>query len=235
MNYYFITGTSRGIGKAIAELLLMDANNKVIGISREQSISNPNYKHITFDLSDEKAITNFQFQVPDDAKKVCLINNAGAIGQIKPLGEIDSISIVKVFTINTIAPSVLSNNFIAQLANHSARKTILNVSSGAGKRAIESWATYCASKAAIDLFSETIAKEHPEIRVYSIAPGLVDTQMQVEIRSANKEDFKYASVFKGYHDNGELNDPNTVAEKYIKILNNPTDYPDVVFSLRDIE
>lgn len=112
MNYYYITGTSRGIGKAIAEKLLQDDTNIVIGISRSSSISHKNYTHIHLDLSDLEKAKALQFEKHNQAKRLCLINNSGAIGAIQTLGTIDNADLINTLNINLLAPSILMNNFM---------------------------------------------------------------------------------------------------------------------------
>ena len=90
MNYYYITGTSRGIGKALALLLLQENNNYVIGLSRTNTIEHERYEHIDFDLSNFEQVANYGFIDILDAEKVILINNAGMIGDVKHAGNIDN-------------------------------------------------------------------------------------------------------------------------------------------------
>ena len=74
-------------------------------------------------------------------------------------GRMDSSSIIKSYTVNLIAPSVLSNSFMNQFENQVAEKVILNISSGAGKNPVDGWSVYCATKSGIDMFSKTLEME----------------------------------------------------------------------------
>jgi benzil reductase ((S)-benzoin forming) len=69
LNYYYITGTSRGIGKAFAEYLLEDPSNYVIGMSRQKTIDHPNYRHFFLDLTDMNAVANFKFELHSHPQK----------------------------------------------------------------------------------------------------------------------------------------------------------------------
>ncbi len=247
MNYYYITGTSRGIGKAFAEHLLENPSNHVIGISRHSTIKHPNYKHAYLDLTDVHAIAEFKFELHANAKKVYLINNAGVLGFIKPIGKLDASTIIKNYTVNLIAPSVLTNAFIECYDSTDAEKVIVNVSSGAGKSPIDGWAVYCASKAGIDMFSRVVDAEqkirakkplesiHKGFHIFSIAPGVVNTGMQEEIRAAQKEDFSRLEDFIGYKVNNQLADPDFVSKKYINILADINAIKDVLSSIKDYE
>ncbi len=239
MNYYFITGASRGIGKALVNCLQEDSNNHVTGISRTPVPDHAGYRHIILDLTDTAAVADFKFAALEDARKIVLINNAGAISEIKPLGRLDNNQVVRDFHINLVAPAILMNNFIAAYSSYEAEKIIVNVSSGAGKNPVDGWSTYCASKAGLDMFTRVADKEavlgrYSGFRILSIAPGVVDTQMQEEIRSSNEADFSRIADFENYKKSGKLADAAEVACKYLYLINNPEKIPGVVFSVNDI-
>lgn len=247
MNYYYITGTSRGLGKAFAEHLLENPSNIVIGIARQKSIEHKNYTHFYLDLTDVKELTNFRFELHAHAKKIYLINNAGTLGFIKPVGKLDANVIVKSYTLNLIAPSILTNEFMNCYETTDAEKVIVNISSGAGKYPVDGWATYCASKAGLDMFSKVVDEEqkirsehaemsiHKGFKIFSIAPGVVDTQMQDEIRKASKDDFSNLEKFINYKANNELKSPLEISRRYFSVLNNVGQIKDVLSSIKDYE
>jgi benzil reductase ((S)-benzoin forming) len=240
MNYYYITGTGAGIGKALALRLLQDENNYVVGLSRSNTIKQERFEFIRIDLSDLNAVENFQFINIRDAGKICLINNAGIIGKIAHVGNIDTASIYKTFMVNSIAPAVLMNNFISAYQNRAVEKIILTVSSGAGRHAMESWSAYCASKAAIDMFNNVVAVEQKRseisypVKIFSVAPGVVDTQMQTQIRVTDETDFSAVGKFVDYKNNNELATPEKAADSLNKILQNPDKFDDVLLDIREL-
>lgn len=247
MNYYYITGTSRGIGKAFADHLLQNPANHVIGISRQKTIDHPNYRHFFVDLTDGRAISDFKFDLHANAQKIYLINNAGALGFIKPIGKLNADTIIKNYTLNLIAPSVLTNAFIECYNGIDCEKVILNISSGAGKRPIDGWAVYCSSKAGLDMFSRVVDAEqkvraqqplesiHKGFRIFSIEPGVVNTEMQSGIRAAEKQDFSRVEDFISYKVNNQLQEPTIVSEKYLRLLENLNNIKDVLSSIKDYE
>ena len=247
MKYYYITGTSRGIGKAFAEHLLENPANYVIGLSRQCSLEHPNYKHYYLDLTDVNAVTDFKFGLHAHAKKVYLINNAGSLGFIKPIGKLEASTIIKNYTLNLIAPSILTNAFIECFDTTDAEKVIVNISSGAARTPIDGWALYCSSKAGLDMFSRVVDAEqkiraenplesiHKGFRIFSIAPGVVDTNMQEEIRSASKEDFSRLEDFIGYNENNQLANPKVISEKYFKLLSKINAINGVSISIKDYD
>lgn len=239
MRYFYITGTSRGIGKAVAEKLLNDKDNYVIGISRSKTITHDNYEHITLDLTDINSVKNFQFINIIDAEYLALVNNAATLGEVKHIGERDNSHILSEYTLNLISPSLLMNNFIKAYETFEGEKIIVNISSGAGRHAIESWSTYCASKSGLDMFSEVVKIEQSlkiknPARVFSVAPGIVDTQMQTEIRQVEKSDFSDVERFIGYKNDNYLSSPSDVATQITDILINPDNYKDVVLDVREM-
>jgi len=240
MEYYFITGTSTGIGKAIVEQLLSKKTITIFGLSRRQTISHPNYRHIVMDLSSPENLLQFSFPEINQAERIVLINNAGIIGDIGFVGNKDNSAIVSTYNINIVSPSILTNLSIKKYQFMETEKTILNISSGAARHSIAAWSEYCASKAALDMFSQTVAEEQsffPEqqrFRVFSIAPGIVDTPMQDEIRAAGKERFPYHETFVNYKTQNLLTSAEEVAKGIQDIIENPAGYSEVIMDLRNL-
>ena len=232
MNLYYITGASSGIGHAMAELLLDNEDNMVVGVSRSCTIVHPRYKHHTLDLSAPWNEAIFE-RLKYEPKKVVLINNAGCIGPITPLHQHSEEDIASTYYLNVIAPAILSKQFMAVFAEKASECIVLNISSGAGKYPIHSWSTYCSSKAALDMLSLAADLEHPNVKFYSVAPGIVDTPMQDEIRQADKSNFPEVERFIEYKENGDLSSSEEVARKYLTFLENSHKYKDVLYSVRD--
>ncbi len=240
MNYYYITGTSRGLGKALAEHFLNAApNNCVIGISRSQGLEHKNYTHYAVDLGDPEMVREFHFPPHHDARQIVLINNAGVIGMIRPAGKTSAGAIINNYNVNLIAPALLTNSFMKAYAESNVKKIILNISSGAAKNPIEGWANYCSAKAGIDMLSRVIAEEQKNagaypFRILSVEPGVVDTQMQEEIRSASPEDFRRLNDFINYKIENQLAHPAIIAKKYAYILEHMDHFNDVLVSVKNI-
>ncbi len=231
---FFITGTSSGIGKALAEECLK-RGHKVVGISRRHAIEHPNYVHLFYDLINYESYHLINFDRNRHAEEVVLINNAGWLGDIKPLGRMEPDQIERAFQVNLIAPTILSKLFIEQTSTYSAKKTILNISSGAARYPITSWSTYCASKAGLEMIAQVAALDHPEVRFLSVSPGVVDTEMQGEIRKLEEMDFPDVDRFIAFKKNNELTSTEEVALKILDMLSNPEKAPDIVYSLRNYQ
>ncbi len=236
MNFIYITGTSRGIGKAIAEQLLEDDENVVYGFSRsEDPIEHPNYIHTKLDLSDPEDMQMLNFEEHKGAKKIVLINNAGSLGDIKYVGDSTSDEIIDAYAVNLIAPAVLTNSFIDAYRQYDAKKLIINVTSGAGQRPIDGWSIYCSSKAAMDMYTRVVDLEQEtkgrKVKILGIAPGVVDTQMQSEIRETEEANFSDVDRFVQYKEEGLLNSPEEVAAEYVKFIDDPSLADDLITSV----
>lgn len=238
MNYYFITGTSKGLGKAITEQLLKDENNFVFGYSRNNVITHKNYYHKLIDLNNLEALKKIQFPVLNNPEKVVLINNAGSVGDINHVGEIDNDQIIACYNINLIAPAIITNNFVSAYKNISNEKLIINISSGAGKSAIDGWSSYCSAKSGIDMFSKVFAEEinidKANFKVLSLAPGIIDTGMQVQIRNAKMDGFSNLDRFIEYKQNGDLASAEETAIKVIRFLHEEELQQKTICSVRDL-
>ncbi|MBC8295807.1 MAG: SDR family NAD(P)-dependent oxidoreductase [Pelagibacterales bacterium] len=228
-----ITGSSKGIGKELS-LLLLEKSYTVFGYSRTNSIRHKNFHFNQIDLSSIQNLESINFPKVEEDEHVCLINNAGEIGEIDKFGNKRTNDIINEFNLNTVAPSILSNSFIRSFQDQSNHPIIINISSGAALRPIESWGTYCQSKAALDMLTKIINQEHNSIKAYSIYPGVVDTEMQKKIRDTDIEKFALKDVFVEYFRNNELVDPKIISKKIYHILSNLDLFEDNMISLRDL-
>ncbi len=228
-----ITGVSRGLGKAIAETFLREGY-RVIGIGRSTEISHEAFSFLKLDLENHQQVEALELPAID-AEELVLVNNAGILGEVKRISEMEVDHSSAVMQVNVVAPIQLTAK-AARLCGDTIPFTLVNISSGAGKRPIPSWAAYCASKAALDLFSETFLLEERELgrktKVYSVAPGVVDTDMQLKIRTTDAKDFSSVGNFRNMKENNELASAEEVAEKLLQLLQKPYDGK-VVCSVRD--
>lgn len=220
MNYFIITGTSRGIGAGIAKELLAQGNT-VIGISRSKNQELNGLIQHAVDLSNTETLETTFTEILqsidlEKATGVFLVNNAGLLAPMKPIQKASGSELTKHINVNVIAPMIMAAVFIRELSALNIRKRILNISSGAGKNPYFGWSAYCTSKAGIDMFSRTVSVEQQEVNnpveVVSFAPGVVDTEMQSEIRATEEEDFINLPRFKEMHEAGALQDTDTVGK-----------------------
>lgn len=229
-----ITGTSRGIGHSVA-MQYLEQGQQVIGIGRNCTIEAPNYTHLYCDLSNPKEIA--ALSLPNTANELIFIHNAGILGEVNRFSEMEYTDVAEVLQVNLFAGVELLHRIVRNLQPHQLFTSVF-ISSGAGKRPIPSWAAYCASKAAVDLFLQTFQAEEDEransnTRVYAVEPGVVDTAMQAKIRSVDADQFSSSGRFHGLHQNNELRHPDDVAKKLVKLITTrPTDK--VIYSVTEI-
>ena len=226
-----ITGTGSGIGKALAELLLSE-NYLIFGYSRTNQIENKNFTFIKIDLSDMEAVQKLQFPNVNVAFDVLLVNNAATIGSILPIDRKTNEEILREYNLNIISPTLLSRKFINNYSDN--KKLLINIGSGAANKAIASWSTYCATKSGLDMLTEVIQKEkHESLKVFSIHPGVVNTNMQKEIRKSDADFFPIKQQFIDYYSKNELFSVDFVALKIFQIIAKNEDFKEIILNLRD--
>lgn len=228
-----ITGTHQGLGRALAETFLENPDFKVWGFSRKNEIEHSNFTFFHTDLSKSDFLGSLPVQFPE-ASEYVLVNNAAIIEPIAPAHTVDAESLEKIYRINILSVHLLSSWFIRLTLHKKAPKTILNISSGAGRYPITHWSAYCSTKAALDMLSECLALEYPTYRVYSFAPGMVDTPMQTHIRSKNLNEFPEVKRFRAAFENNILNDPYYVSKRIIHLIQNPLISLGVKISIKDL-
>ncbi|MCF1751912.1 SDR family NAD(P)-dependent oxidoreductase [Mariniradius sediminis] len=238
---YIITGSSKGIGLGLVKHLIQNPCIRVIGISRTKTaIEHPNFTEIACDLSDLNSIPAILDRIfpAGTFSRIVLVNNAGTLGEIGYVGALSSKNIAEIFSINTIAPAILMNAFVSKYASYRhAERVIINISSGAATKAIDGWAMYSASKAAINSMSQTAQKEaelkETGVRVFALAPGVVDTDMQKTIRQSEEESFSQLKRFRKLKEDNALSTSTEVAEKILYLLDNMADFPEVIQDVRN--
>jgi benzil reductase ((S)-benzoin forming) len=243
MHCYYISGTSSGIGRALALVLLERENVHVTGISRTCTIEHPKYQHVYADLSDagqvNMVIDSFT-SLHKDTDTLYLVNNAGVIDPIQYAHAYTASDIQRMLQVNLIASIQLISAFLKIPKSGYSSRLILSVSSGAATKVIDGWSLYGTAKAGLDHFSRHVAKEielagDSNTRIFSVAPGVVDTAMQQKIRETNPDSFSTVNRFLEMHEMNHLVSAEATAEKYCRILDNPENFPETVFSLRDIQ
>ncbi|WP_316786957.1 SDR family NAD(P)-dependent oxidoreductase [Pedobacter frigiditerrae] len=218
-----ITGGSKGIGKGIIKAYLNEGF-QVFSISRTSNKDFEAVTQIEFDLSKTDGIVAlltgvFENFKSTEVEKITLINNAGTLGQI---GKIEDISdIEKTVQLNTVAPLILTSTFISLTKNWGGEKKIINISSGAAQKPYHGWSIYCATKAAIDMMTKTVAIEQDSVEngveIIAIYPGVVDTEMQAQIRQSDKDSFANIDRFLELKATNSLANATTVGRQIFAI------------------
>ncbi|NBS45789.1 MAG: SDR family NAD(P)-dependent oxidoreductase [Betaproteobacteria bacterium] len=234
-----LTGASRGLGLAMAQQLL-DAGHQLLCISRHANTTLAAHAQAssaltqwTHDLTDSVPLAArlagwLAALEPAQLRSATLINNAGVIAPIAPLQGFapdEMPALAQALRVDLEAPMLLSAAFLRATAGWSVPRRVLNISSGLGRRAMASQAGYCAAKAGMDHFTRCLALEQQSVpngaRVCSLAPGVIDTEMQVTLRSADSARFADAVNFAALKSRGMLASAEQAARAVLAYLERP--------------
>ena len=229
-----LTGASRGMGLAMAQQLLKSGNTLICiarsanpDLALEAKAAGVTLEQWQQDLSQgEQAAHQLQAwlnaQGPQAFASATLINNAGVIPRIAPLSASDAADLANALRVGLEAPMLLTAAFLAATESWTVPRKVLNISSGLGRRAMASQAAYCAAKAGMDHFTRCVAldeaiKPHGA-KVCSLAPGVIDTDMQVQLRGADPAAFPDRQNFANLKTGGQLTSPADAATRVLAWL-----------------
>jgi benzil reductase ((S)-benzoin forming) len=229
-----LTGASRGMGLAMAQQLLA-AGHDLLCIARKTSDALKEQAAADgrkceqwaqdlgrSELAAARLTSWLAEQDPVQLASVTLINNAGLIPRIAPIGELPAAELAEAMRVDLEAPMLLTNAFLGATGGWKAQRKVLNISSGLGRRAMASQAAYCTAKAGMDHFTRCVALEQAQetngAKVCALAPGVIDTDMQVQLRSADAADFPDVGTFAGLKDKGMLTAPDEAARLVLAFL-----------------
>ncbi|WP_020652592.1 SDR family oxidoreductase [Massilia niastensis] len=231
-----VTGHSRGLGAAVAAELLARAI-PVLGLARHR-VGVEGMEEVEIDLSDAGALAHWlsghalaSFLAGCDT--ALLVNNAGVVSPVGPLAEQEPAAALRAAVLNVGAPLALSAAFVR--AAPQAERRILHISSGAGRSAYPGWSVYCATKAALDQHARAIALDgDPRVRACSLAPGVIDTDMQAEIRATPDARFPLRQRFVDLKEGGVLVAPEDCARTLVDYLTGARFGSEAVDDLREL-
>jgi len=249
-----ITGASRGLGAALAEQLLQPGV-VMLCLSRQRHPTlaqlaaslNAELEQWPRDLANSLAVADeveqwlrgFDSRRFDRAE---LINNAGVIPTVGPADGCSNAELSAALRVGLESAVLLTASFLRASASWRAERRVLNISSGLGRHAIAGSAVYCGVKAGMDHFSRGVALDeaHRETqgggylaaRIVSLAPGVVDTDMQVQLRSAEPGGFPSRDRFESLHTSGQLVSAQATAAKIASYLDRADFGADVVADIR---
>ena len=236
-HLFIVTGSSQGLGLALAQTLLGNSHHRVIGIARHTNAALQDralttgaaLSQLCLDLSlPEPAAANLESHLKDldttGLSGVTLINNAAQIPDIAPLSRVSAASVTHALRVGLEAPVLLTAAFLRATASWRAcTRRVLNISSGLGRRPMAAQATYCAVKAGLDHFTRCLALEQQTLdnpaRVCSLAPGVIATHMQEQMRATADADFPDRAAFVALHASGTLQTPEQAARNVLAYLN----------------
>ena len=205
----FVTGGSSGIGQGLIEART-DLDARVFNLSRRPGLES---NHVPVDLATtagwdlaeqtfSKEISNFR------GERVLFIHSAGSLSPIGFSGEKNSDAYRRNILLNSAAPQILADAFLRALVSFSGRGVLLFIGSGASRNAYAGWSGYCGGKAAMDQWVKSVGIElkarGDKCKVLCVAPGIVETDMQAEIRNTSAHDFPEVGMFISLYNEGGL-------------------------------
>ncbi|RSZ60140.1 SDR family oxidoreductase [Massilia atriviolacea] len=223
-----VSGHSHGLGEALAAGL-MERGIPVLGLARGTAPSLAQrfgvlLREHQLDLSDSAALSAW-LATPalrdflGAGAQVLLLNNAGTVEPVGALHHQDPLSVARAVALNVAAPLMLAAAVVA--AAPQAERRIVHVSSGAARNAYTGWSVYGATKAALDHHARSVALDYPlpppgrdgaaGVRICSLAPGVIDTAMQAQIRATPESRFPQRARFVDLQRSGALASPQQCA------------------------
>ena len=222
-----VTGASRGIGKSIVEVILNTSDDAVVyGVARSEAPLKEikqkygdRFFYIVGDITDDVVLKKLVDQAVKGHGKIdSVVANAGVLEPVQHVNDIVVDQWKKLYDVNFF--SIVSLVSITLPEVKQSHGNFVFVSSDASDTYFNCWGAYGSSKAALNHFALTIANEEPSVKALAVAPGIVDTQMQVEIREnvgpkAMSDDA--LNMFKGLKSSNKLLDSTVPATVYAKL------------------
>lgn len=220
----FITGISSGIGYGLARKYL-ELGHEVYGLSRNENKELMNYEKFSFlsqDISDfEYADLNISNFLKNTEELDLVVLNAGILNDIKDMSETRVDELKRSMDVN-----VWGNKIALDVALRIAKvKQVVAISSGAAVNGNRGWNAYAISKSAFKMMISLYAQEYPYTHFSSIAPGLVDTNMQ-DYLTELPDDERFPSIdrLKAAKGTGDMPDPEAVSDQLIDAFSKALEY-----------
>ncbi len=222
-----ITGASRGLGAAAALEAARQGIHLVINArnaAKLEAVASACREHgvqaiaIPGDISEPETARRMVQTASEAFGRIdAVIHNAGILPPIAPIAQADLAAWETNWRVNLLAAVALLKESLPLLRESRGRAVL--VSSGAAIHPYPTWGAYCASKAALNHLTAVLAKEEPDITALAFRPGIVDTDMQAQIREqgAGVMPPELHKKFLTYQREGRLQPPEVVARPLIAV------------------
>lgn len=235
----WITGASSGLGAALVETVPF-ADARVLDISR--SGGGRGAEHLPADLADPASWAAVEAHLlavlgTFSGTRAVFVHCAGTLQPMGFAGAVDSATYRRNVLLNSGSPQALGHAFLTAVAGLDLQTHLVLITSGAATTPYEGWSSYCAGKAAVNQWVRTVGAEQQRLpngcRVMAVAPGVIATPMQEQIREMDEADFPAVGKFVDLYESGQLSDPVDAARGIWGLLDR--DLPSgAVIDLRDL-
>lgn len=217
-----VTGGSRGLGRAVAEVMAAEGASVVVASRNApeldevvRAIRRAGGKALAYaaDVADERQVQELVLGTERwVGPATVLVNNAGVLDPMAPLARTDATTWLRHIAVNVGGVYLCARAVLPGMLERGYGR-IVNVSSSAARRASAGWTAYCAGKAAVDQLTKALALEVEDtgITACSFHPGYMDTGMQERIRRATPDEFPRVDEFRELQRLGKLSDPHEAA------------------------
>jgi len=214
-----LTGASRGLGAALYSLL-EEAGWTLVEFSRSGGRRGSRPVDLSYPLeAREFMLDHLKPLAEQEWDEILFVGNAARLDPMGPVHRKGTEEVLANIQTNFSSAILFLSLGPALFQEHWARKTLVNISSGAALKGYPGWSLYCAAKAGLENWVRaTGAEQESEARpfqVLSFDPGVMDTAMQAEIRQATPEDFPQVERFVQRKEEGELQDAQRVARAFL--------------------
>lgn len=221
MQTIILTGVTGGLGSALAQQLVKKGDYTIVCVYRNEEkfrkmFPNHDPRMQPYRTSPKDDFNRLEQTIAKfSTDEMILILNAFSIMPIKLIGDYSYTDMDQMIEGNIKQNITLLNKVIQICRNCRHKMRIINLDSGAADYPLRGWGNYCASKAYMNAFLSVAALENPHLKVVSFDPGIMDTNMQQQIRETKSEVFDQVETFISYEKNGKLVAPDNVAEQLI--------------------
>ncbi|GMM55724.1 sepiapterin reductase family protein [Maudiozyma humilis] len=221
-----VTGVSRGIGRSIVDTIFKEEPETIVyGIARSEAPLKElkeqygdHFFYIVGDITDAGKLKQLAADAVRDHGKIdSVVANAGVLEPVQRIHDADIDAWKRLYDINFFSIVSLVSITVEQIAR--SHGNYVFVSSDASTMYFSNWGAYGSSKAALNHLALTVANEEPNVRCLAVAPGIVDTSMQVNIREnvGNNMSAEHHAMFKDLKESNKLLDSNVPATVYANL------------------
>jgi len=201
-----ITGSSSGLGLSLCDKL-NEMGHNVYGLSRSETPLD--IKQSICDFKDITSIGQCLRKLVGNDNIDCVFLNAGMLGNISKINEVSVGDFDEILKVNLLSNKVILDYLIV----NNSIKNVIGISSGAANKVYYGWSLYCVSKSAFKQLLSVYAEEYKDIMFLSLAPGIIKSKMQNDIKNV---DVELIPSVKKFHDMYEdMDSPDVVAGKII--------------------